>query len=136
MTAWQHLLIEHGATVELEHAASLGLLAEIEHMVERDPEILKRPKIMKALIGGTATKESPLQAVRRRGGRKSCLISSNMARWMCQQSYSRKARVKACQATSPEAERSTFQRVSPAPPRFAANGSAMLAESHDCTERN
>jgi ankyrin repeat protein len=61
------VLIEHGATVELEHAASLGLLREIERMVERDPEILKRPKVMKALIGGTATKESPLQAARRRG---------------------------------------------------------------------
>lgn len=62
-----HLLIEYGSTVELEHAASLGLYAEIECLVERDPEILKRPKVMKALIGGTATKESPLQAARRRG---------------------------------------------------------------------
>lgn len=62
-----HLLIEYGSTVELEHAASLGLLGEIERMVERDPEILKRPKVMKALIGGTATKKSPLQAARRRG---------------------------------------------------------------------
>jgi ankyrin repeat protein len=61
------LLIEHGSTVELEHAASLGLFAEIKRMVERNPEILKRPKVMKALIGGTATKESPLQAARRRG---------------------------------------------------------------------
>jgi ankyrin repeat protein len=61
------LLIEHGATVELEHAASLGLFGEIERLVERDPEVLKRPKIMKALIGGTATEESPLQAARRRG---------------------------------------------------------------------
>jgi Ankyrin repeats (3 copies) len=62
-----HLLIEHGSTVELEHAASLGLFAEIERMVKRDPEILKRPKVMKALIGGTAIKESPMQAARRRG---------------------------------------------------------------------
>jgi ankyrin repeat protein len=61
------ILIDHGATVELEHAASLGLFAEVERMVERDPEILKRPKLMKALIGGTATKESPLRAARRRG---------------------------------------------------------------------
>ena len=66
MTAWRPL-DRTGATVELEHAASLGLLGEIERMVERDPEILKRPRIMKALIGGAATKESPLQAVRRRG---------------------------------------------------------------------
>jgi adenylate cyclase class IV len=60
-------LIDHGATVELEHAASLGLFAEVERMVKRDPEILKRPKLMKALIGGTATKESSLRAARRRG---------------------------------------------------------------------
>jgi ankyrin repeat protein len=62
-----HLLIEHGSTVELEHAASLGLCAELRRMVELDPDILKRPKVMKALMGGTATKESPLQAARRRG---------------------------------------------------------------------
>jgi ankyrin repeat protein len=62
-----HLLIEYGSTVELDHAASLGLLGEIKRMVEQDPEVLKRPKVMKALIGGTAIKESPLQAARRRG---------------------------------------------------------------------
>ena len=62
-----HLLIEHGATVELEHAASLGLLGEIERMVENDPEVLNWPKVIKALMGGTAIKESPLQAASRRG---------------------------------------------------------------------
>ena len=60
-------LIEHGSTVELEQAPAWDLLLISSRMVERDPEILKRPKVMKALIGGTATKESPLQAARRRG---------------------------------------------------------------------
>jgi ankyrin repeat protein len=62
-----HLLIEYGSIVEPEHAASLGLFAELERVVEQDPDILKRPKVMEALLGGTATKESPLQAARRRG---------------------------------------------------------------------
>jgi hypothetical protein len=67
VTSTPLILIEHGSTVELEHAASLSLCAELRRMVELDPDILKRPKVMKALMGGTATKESPLQAARRRG---------------------------------------------------------------------
>jgi ankyrin repeat protein len=71
------ILIQHGASVELAHAASLGRLDEIERMVENDPDILRRPIAMVALIGGTAVKESPLSAATRRGRKDiaECLVA-------------------------------------------------------------
>jgi ankyrin repeat protein len=63
------VLVKYGATIELEHAASLGMLDRIKLMVAKDLQILQRPKVMQALLGGTATKESPLQAAAR-GGHK------------------------------------------------------------------
>jgi hypothetical protein len=62
-----HLLIGHGAIVEPEHAASLGLLDELQRMIAKDSEILKRPKVIKGFVGGAAFNESPLKAAKRRG---------------------------------------------------------------------
>jgi ankyrin repeat protein len=61
------ILISHGAVVELEHAASLGWMDKIREMVGQDPEVARRPRTIKALIGGAAMRESPLRAARRRG---------------------------------------------------------------------
>jgi hypothetical protein len=38
-----------------------------DEFVEHDPEAPSRPRIIKALIGGAAIRESPLHAARRRG---------------------------------------------------------------------
>jgi ankyrin repeat protein len=63
------ILIQHGAEMNLAHAAALGRLDDVKRMVERDPDVARRPLELSALIGGTATPESPLSAARRRGHR-------------------------------------------------------------------
>jgi ankyrin repeat protein len=60
-------LIEYGARADLEHLAALGLTAEVEKRIAEDPDIISRPRLLKALPGGAAIRESPLQAARRRG---------------------------------------------------------------------
>jgi ankyrin repeat protein len=59
------LLLNHGADLELEHAASLGWLDEIQRRVQQDLHVLTRPKTLMALLGGAAIKESPLRAAKR-----------------------------------------------------------------------
>lgn len=61
-----NILIRHGVTMELAHAASLGRMDDARRMVEDDPDILRRQVDMVALIGGTAIKESPLATAKRR----------------------------------------------------------------------
>lgn len=61
------LLIQHGASVQISHAASLGRLENVRHFLELDPDVLRRPVKCTALIGGTAMMESPLSAAKRRG---------------------------------------------------------------------
>jgi hypothetical protein len=60
------ILIAHGATVDLEHAASLGWLDRVREMVQQDSELLTRPRSIKALLTGVAIRESPLRAAKRR----------------------------------------------------------------------
>jgi ankyrin repeat protein len=60
------ILIARGATVDLEHAASLGLLDRVRGIVQQDPEVLTRPRSIKALLTGAAIRESPLCAAKRR----------------------------------------------------------------------
>lgn len=48
-------------------AARLGRLDDVRSMVEEDPDFVRRPMEMVALIGGTAVQESPLLAAKRRG---------------------------------------------------------------------
>jgi len=61
------ILVLHGATMNLAHAASRGLLDEVKRRVEQDKDVLRRPVEMQALVTGAAVFESPLRAARRRG---------------------------------------------------------------------
>jgi ankyrin repeat protein len=61
------LLLASGAQLELSHAASLGWIDQAKQLVEADPQLLHRKRLVPELLTGGASMESPLQAARRRG---------------------------------------------------------------------
>ncbi len=61
------LLVSHGATMDLAHAASLGWMERVQQIVTSNPEVVRWKRPVEALLTGGATFESALEAARRRG---------------------------------------------------------------------